>query len=105
MYRIVVIPLRDDVNVPGTPLCDTEYVAYDSAQGRFHGQEWPDYESGKIYRWNKFTGMWDYSRELKVLGFSVKGVWIDEIQDFKADSSSEAFGEANDSKWEDFNLG
>jgi hypothetical protein len=97
--------VRDDVNVPGTPLCDTEYVAYDSVQGRFHGQEWPDYETGKIYRWNKFTQMWDFSRKMKVLGFTIRGAWIDEIQDFCPPVRAKAFGEADDSEREDFNLG
>lgn len=70
--------MRDNVNIPGTPLAEIAYITDGCGHGAFHGQERPDYEAGKIYCWDAHRMMWVYNRELRMLGFSIPGVWLDE---------------------------
>lgn len=76
-----------------------DWITDGCGSGAYHGQERPDYETSKIYRWNSHTGTWVYNREMRILGFSIEGVWADEVEDFQPDSRSETSGEADNSEW------
>ena len=104
--------MRDNVNIPGTPLAETEFLSieeaweeikrFEESYGIFskpsairHGQEMIDTETNKVYRWNALSGMWDYARKAKMLGITPGLVIYDEILSYLSDTGSETLGEAD----------
>jgi hypothetical protein len=46
-----------------------------------------------------------YIRSDKCRGFTIQGVWLDEIQNFQSTPRTETPGKADDSEWEDPHMG
>jgi hypothetical protein len=80
--------MRDNVNVPGTPLAETQYLTYGCLQG--HSR-------------NALAFTRDCVKKVK--GFSIYGVWLDEVAGYCSDSRAATSGEDDNSQRKNSHLG